>query len=453
MKTKFNKLYFLPFAFWVLFGLSCSDDPGSPEIELTFMEKLQNIPGLEINEITQAAGFERSFELILQQPVDHNNPGGQQFSQRMYLHHVNEEAPFIFCASGYTSRPDYIYDLTSALNANQLQVTHRYMADARPEPTNWQFLTIEQAAADHHRIARFFKEIYEGKWLSLGRSKSGMTALFHKRFYPDDVDATIAWVAPIINGVDDPRFQPFLEQVGDADTREKIFNYQTMVLENRDEILPKIENYMNNSSLTYNVDPAIILEYEICEYPFAYWQFTLWPSENIPGSGSTIDELYQHLEEAGGFPLYSDEYRDYYSPVYYQAYTELGWYKLKNENLAGLLTTDPSYDFYVPSGSGALFRSDVMTDIKNWLMTEGNNIIYIYGGNDPWTAAAIENTGSTNSIKIVQPGADHSVRLADLDEASLVYSTLEEWLGISINGPGVIPAKLFTENKPVRLLK
>ena len=71
------------------------------------------------------------------------------------------------------------------------------MADARPGPTDWQYLNVEQAAEDHHLIVSHFKKIYPGEWISYGVSKNGMTALFHKRFYPEDVQATIAMVAPV----------------------------------------------------------------------------------------------------------------------------------------------------------------------------------------------------------------------------------------------------------------
>ncbi len=60
-------------------------------------------------------------------------------------------------------------------------------------------------------------------------------------------------------------------------------------------------------------------------------------------------------------------------------------------------------------------------------------IIYIYGGIDPWSAGMIELTGETNAIRVVQPGADHSVRISDLDEKDLVIETLEEWLKIDID--------------------
>ncbi|MBD3343399.1 MAG: hypothetical protein GF353_30155, partial [Candidatus Lokiarchaeota archaeon] len=110
-------------------------------------------------------------------------------------------------------------------------------------------------------------------------------------------------------------------------------------------------------------------------------------------------------------------------------------YQLIDDHLQDLLTAvpNPSYRMMAPQGVALNFEAAVMSDIIAWLQSEGNNIIYIYGENDPWTAGAIESVGSTNSIKIVQHGANHSVKIADLDDSELVYSMLEEWLGVELS--------------------
>jgi len=413
---------------------SCKDSGTDPKPPRPLIDQLNDIPGLEVTLLPAAEGFFQSLELALDQPVDHSNPEGQRFNQRMYLHHRDLDAPMVFLPSGYVSRPDYFSHLTSILEANQLQVTHRYMGDARPEPADWQYLTIEQAATDHHRIAEIFKNIYRGAWVSHGRSKNGMAALFHKRFYPEDVQATVAAVAPIIHGINDPRFETFLEEVGTEECRERIKTYQRLLLENRDVILPMIQDYMTRSGLNYQVEPVIILEYEVCEYPFSFWQFQNWDCADIPGEEATVEELYNHLEGAGWFRVYSQEYMDFYSPVYYQAYTELGWYRLINDHLEGLLVSDPepSYSFFAPKNIPLEFQPEVMQDIEQWLQTAGNNIIYIYGGLDPWTAGAIELSGVTNAVKIVQEVADHGAGIETLDDPEAVYGLLEVWLGQEI---------------------
>src|SRR5690606_2644245 len=82
--------------------------------------------------------------------------------------------------------------------------------------------------------------IYRGKWLTTGASKGGMTSLFHRRFFPNDVDATVAYVAPIDypeDAVQSPtnRYIMFLENVGsDPACRQKLKDFQNTVLARRE---------------------------------------------------------------------------------------------------------------------------------------------------------------------------------------------------------------------------
>jgi hypothetical protein len=79
------------------------------------------------------------------------------------------------------------------------------------------------------------------------------------------------------------------------------------------------------------------------------------------------------------------------------------------------------------------FNPQISQDILNWIRNEGNNTIFIYGGQDPWKAAAVELTSQTNALKIIQPGANHSVMISDLDNPQIIYNTLEAWLGVQID--------------------
>jgi hypothetical protein len=77
-----------------------------------------------------------------------------------------------------------------------------------------------------------------------------------------------------------------------------------------------------------------------------------------------------------------------------------------------------------------------MREVNNFLQTKGNNIIYVYGEYDPWSASAIDLIpGKTNSLKMVHKGGNHKTRIKsfNLKEKELIYSSLEEWLGIRID--------------------
>ena len=178
-----------------------------------------------------------------------------------------------------------------------------------------------------------------------------------------------------------------------------------------------------------------VLVYSICEYPFAFWQTGPGDCSEIPDSLASAQILYSHLELRSSFGLFSDEINQFYQPLWYQAYTQFGYYRLITEHLADLLEAvpHPSYSKFAPPGVPLNYDPRISQDILYWIQNEGNNIIFIYGGQDPWSAAAVELTGQTNALKIIQPGANHSVRISDLDNPQEVYNALEAWLGVQID--------------------
>jgi len=423
-----RKKYILYSLLFFSLSLFCTKQSTNNEpVEL--LERLQALSGVEVTEIVPQEGFERAFEINFTQPVDHHNPGGQKFTQRAYLSHVDESMPMVFAPSGYGTSERSIQELTVHLKTNQLAVVHRYFPNATPQPLNWQYLTIEQAAADHHRIVDLINNIYKGKWVSTGDSKGGMTCLFHKRFYPSDVDAVVAKVAPIMFGTEDPRFDVFLEEtVGDEASRQRLKDFQRLLLENRNDLIPMMRTYFQEKNYTPKLDEDSIFELVVLEYPFAFWQMGLCDISDVPVRGATAEELYNRMSDLVRYFWFDID------PFYYQAYTELGYYGFITNHISDLLIINPTYNVCAPDREYITFKPEVMLDINNWLQTEGNNIIYIYGVDDPYTAASVELTGQTNALKIVQPGKNHRVKIYELDQSQLVMTTLEQWLGIDIEG-------------------
>lgn len=435
-----NLIAFLFFPILVLF---CSKSPNTsvPADERDILEKLQALEGIEVAEISPQNGYARQFEIYISQPVDHSDPAGPTFRQRVFISHNHEDRPVVFMPSGYSSSPVKVSEISGPLQANQIYAAHRFMAGAEPAPMDWQYLTIENASADFHRVVQIFREVYSGPWVSYGVSKNGQAALYHRRFYPEDVKATVAVVAALSRAEEDPRYDNFLNTAGSESDREKIKRFQRHTLTHRNDIIPMISDYMNNSSFHYSMmSAAQILEFEILEFPFSFWQITDGECSVIPDTSAAAAELYICLRNFGYFDFYSDELLEYYQPIYYQAFTELGWYRLIDDHLQDLLVAvpDPSYRLMAPPNVTMFFDARVMQDVISWLENYGNNIIYIYGENDPWTAGAIESVGSTNSLKIVQSDANHDVTIEDLDQKGLVYTTLRNWMGITINSSPVL---------------
>lgn len=417
--------------------VACSDKSSGPPPEpKDLLEKLQALPGATVTEITPPNNYSRAFEILLTQPVDHNNPGGQQFQQLIYLSHIDEDSAMVMQISGYNVSQNGIYEMAGLLHANQVLICHRYFPNARPDPLDWQYLTIQQAAADNHVIETLLKQIYAGKWVSTGASKGGMAALFYRRFYPNDVDATVAYVAPLPTSTEDPRFDYYLENVaGDAACRHKIREFQRMALENKAEIIPLIQNYADQSGYTFTLPYGYILEMAVLEYPFAFWQYGPSNCNDIPEEGASAQAILNGIQMVNSILYLSEEYIAFYEPHYFQAYTQFGYYRLITDSLEDVLTESERYSYIdlAPHDVDIEFDPTVMPDIISWLQSSGDQIVYIYGEQDPWSAAAIQLTGQADALKIVQPFGDHSVRISSLIEKETVYETLEDWLGISIN--------------------
>jgi len=176
---------------WTINGLRFEDIAEYPATVdgLTFTEETSQYPGY------------RRFLITLQQPLDHDSPEGRQFGQRMVLHHADRGAPMILYTSGYMLfGDDYLSELGVMLAANQISTEQRFFDESAPsplEPADWSLMTIAQAAHDHHRVVEALAPYYRAAWVSTGHSKGGMTSIYHRRFHPDDVDATVAYVAPI----------------------------------------------------------------------------------------------------------------------------------------------------------------------------------------------------------------------------------------------------------------
>jgi hypothetical protein len=75
-----------------------------------------------------------------------------------------------------------------------------------------------------------------------------------------------------------------------------------------------------------------------------------------------------------------------------------------------------------------------MKDVNDWLQDYGNNFIFIYGGNDTWSASAVNLSEKTNSIKMVLKNGSHRTRIKDFTgrQKDLIYNKLEKWLDQSI---------------------
>ena len=396
---------------------------------------LKSVPGIEVVPVKTDNNFTEAYEIFITQPIDHNNPDGPKFKEQLFLSHIDKEKPMIIELDGYAI-DNRITELSRILGCNQIMVEHRYFGESIPSPFDWKYLTIKQAADDHHRIIELFKEFYTGKWVSTGISKGGSCAIFHGYFYPDDIDASVSYEGPLNLSTEDQRVYEWIKSVSTPDCREKVFNFQKLCFEKRDELYPIFLKNAENKKLTYNiVGYERAFEYSVLEYSFAYWQWGDGDCSQIPDENSTLDQIWDQLAAYGGVTYFDDVSIDGIYPFFYQCYTEFGYYAYDIQPFKEYIKyADGQTPFFIPKDSNPTYDPRLLKDINTWASNEAENFIYIYGGNDPWTSTGVCLTGKTNSIKMVLTNGSHGSRIRGFSkkDKELIYSKLENWLGIQI---------------------
>jgi hypothetical protein len=438
--------------------------PGQPGLDV--LERLEKIPGIaDVEELEPKADGARRIAFTIEQPVDHEQPQLGAFKQRVHLVHRDEAATTVLASTGYflfAPKPSDS-EISILLRGNNLTVEHRFFGastplrgepPAEPPPEAWAYLTIEQAAADHHRVVEALKKIYQGTWLSTGASKGGMTSVYHRRFYPDDVDGTVAYVAPQSYGTDDQRYVTFLEKVGEAACRERIIALQRDLLTRRAEALPAFAALAAEEALTFDHVGGVEAAFEhiVQEFRFAFWQFGD-PAEcaTLPAPGAPVDEALGAVAASVPLALASDRDLlsvDGFASYYHQAAAHLGSYGPLTFHLEDLLTSPSPYsvEVYAPPVPNRFFDPAPMLDVGDWLASEGDRFLFIYGEFDPWSAGAYvygPNTGR-DLHTVVVPGGNHGSFLShpDLpaearDEA---FKALEAWTGVAPTPPPPPPS-------------
>jgi PS-10 peptidase S37 len=404
------------------------------------LDALKAIAGLTVEEIASTRPGTRGFRLELTQPVDHFDASKGTFQHRAVLTFRDVGKPVILFSTGYniSVRKAFSYELTRLFEANQLLVEHRYFAGSTPQPTDWKYLNIKQAAFDQHRYVEALKPLFQAAWLNTGISKGGMTSVYHRRYFPNDVAGTLAYSAPQSYGRDDPRYQLFLERVGPLDCRKKIISAQRAMLRRRSELLPLLEQLAATNADTFvqvgGLEKAF--EHAVQEYRFAFWQyFGETECATVPAADAPTEDLLAALQNAVGVAeLGSDSSFSFFNAYYYQALTQLGSYGPLEIHLRDLLKYPRTYldDSYSPV-KPPRFDYRAMPEVQAFVGLFGKRLMFIYGENDPWVAGQFQVIAAQDSYKYIVPKGTHGSSFTDLPEPqrSESIATLSRWLGVS----------------------
>lgn len=430
MKNRY-KYFGIATVFILLLGISSCNDAQDLKTKLS---KIQNT---KITAIESDSLFNESYDVRFSQPLDHNNPDNGHFKQRVIVNHVGFDRPTVVILEGYDLYSTKAGELSKLLNANQITIEHRFYGESQPDSLPWDLLNIKQAAADQHKIIESLKNIYPGKWISTGISKGGQTTIFHRRFYPEDVDVSIPYVAPLNFEREDPRIAEHLASVGTKECREKILNFQKALFENKEHILPFVKKHAQEKDYKFkNLGIERAYDINVLEYSFAFWQWS-GNCENIPPKNATYEEMFKHWISISPFSFFEVEPLSSDQLFSYQALTEMGFYDYDIEPFKKYLddTVNITFDFKIPEGIETKFNPKTMQDVDEWLQEHGNYMLYIYGEYDPWGATGVTPSDNTIAVTMINPKGNHATRIKSFPEdmQTNIYQLLESWLDITIN--------------------
>lgn len=410
--------------------------------DIEVLNKLKALPGVTQVDTLASKHYANKYVMYIDQLLDPAHPEVGSFKQRVILAHVGYDRPTVLVTEGYDANyavnPNYKEELSMLLNANLIFVEYRYFGESMPQPCNWAYLTVKNSLVDLHRVNTTFRNLYSGKWIATGISKGGQTTMFYRSYYPDDVDVSVPYVAPLNQSLEDGRHEVFLsEKVGTAKERKAVEEAQLTLLKRKQALLPMLETYCKEKGYTFRVPLEEVFDYCVLEYAFALWQWGT-PVANIP-SEKDADRVWFDYLIAINAPDYFSQQSPFPS-FNVQAAKELGYYGYDVEPFKAYLSIATAKDYLrrvmLPEELDDLTFDDALyRHTVDFLKNEDPKMIYIYGENDPWTASGVTwLEGKKNIHVFVHPRGSHSTRIATFSEKKQreIKSLLEDWLDVKL---------------------
>lgn len=410
-----------------------------------FMKNLCALPGVSDVKKLETTRFPEKYVLKIRQNLDTDNAEAGTFNQRIIVGYVGEDRPTVIVTEGYNAdyamSPSYIEELSDLFDANMVFCEYRYFGESMPKPTDWNFLTVENSLGDLHNVNTTFRKLFKGKWISTGISKGGQTTMFYRTYYPNDVDVSVSYVAPLNKSVEDGRHEPFLrDEVGTKKERKAVHNAQLEMFKRKSSLVEMLEKKVKADGLNFNLPLDEIFDYELMEYPFAFWQWGT-PVSEIPSSKDSDEVWFEHLMKVSGPDYFSVPGR--YLSFNMQALRELGYYGYEiDSDFKKYCSISSTKDYLrrlmIPESMGewrnVSFDPTLYNKTVEYLKNNDPKHIFIYGEIDPWTASGVAGwldcSGKQNMRVYVQPRGSHKARIGNMPEdmKAEIMERLNGWL-------------------------
>lgn len=412
-----------------------------------FMKKLSALSGVSNVTKIEAApntGFSEKYVIKVKQNVDGDNADKGTFDQRVIVGFVGYDKPTVLVTEGYYAdyalNPRYTEELCQMFKANLVFCEYRYFAESTPVPTNWDYMTVDNSLRDYHHVRQLLGQLFTGKWVSTGISKGGQTTMFYRATYPDDVDVSVSYVAPLNKAVEDGRHEKFLaKQVGTAEERQAILEAQQEFMKRKEACMPLFREYNKSHNYKYYISEEDVYDYSVLEYPFALWQWGTSVS-GIPSTDADNQTWFNYLMEIASPDYFA--YPNHYMPFDVQAARELGYYGYDLKPIKKWTSLKKTKGYLKQ-----IMLPDSLRDIKfdkalykrtvKFLKQNDPKHIFIYGEIDPWSASGVctwlDCKKKENMRVYVQPRGSHKARISNMpdDMKTEIIGRLMGWMGLA----------------------
>lgn len=406
-----------------------------------FMRQLIGLEGVSGVTPLTSQFYQEKYVLKLRQNVDGADDSHGTFGQRLIVGLKGLDRPTVMVTEGYFAHyalnPNYVEELSRLFDANVVVCEYRYFAESVPEPCNWDYMTVDNSLRDLHHVRQTLGKLFPGKWISTGISKGGQTTMFYRATYPDDVDVSVSYVAPLNRAVEDGRHEKFLaKKVGTKAERDSILCAQQELMRRKTRLLPRLEQLAAERGYHFNLPCEEIYDYCVLEFPFALWQWGTSVS-TLPSLGADDDAWWQTFVDNAG-PEYFSCPSDF-TPFHVQAARELGYYGYSSKGLKKWQTIQSTKGYLKKIMLPAELRDIKFDDTLykrtcKYLRENDPKHIFIYGEIDPWSASGVAGwldcSKKQNMRVYVQPRGSHKSRISNMPEnlRNEIMDRLRSWL-------------------------
>ena len=405
----------------------------------TLQERIKALPDIvSVEKMEQNPFFSEAYIVNIKQPIDHQHPEKGSFPQRVFVSHLGYDRPVVFVTEGYgggyAAGKRHLEELCPLLKANQIFVEHRYFGKSHPDSIHWIDLTVENAAADQHHVVELFKKIYSQKWISTGISKGGETTLYHRMLYPNDVDVSVPFVAPLNFSVEESRHPHFIEKLtGTRQERKLVKNFQMEVLRRKDKLMPLFEQLGKEKNYHFKAPVREIYDYSLLEFSFSFWQWGHSVKE-IPALTASDKVIFDYFQKVSSCSYFDIESGKANAPFFVQAHRQLGYYAYDTKPFRRLIETKNTEGYverlFLDKDQIFPYNPEMSLQTDRYLKTTAKNVLLIYGAIDPWSASAAKGGKNPGVVILFQPGGSHRSRINNMPEPlkKKAVDTLNAWL-------------------------